>query len=226
MNKKFKNDLKQSFYAGKPARKEKFLMELDFPKMRYTEVFLNQIHYISKIFWLVSLAVLGLSIYISTISEPQVIKIMSSFVPLSALVLVIELHKSSSYNMEELELTFKHNLAQTTIIKLIIVGGVSFFTMCFAMIFIQIEVFSILLPYLAVSSISLLITNFIKGIAGVYACIGATSFILVINYLIVLNEVVIRSGINLLTAMVLVMFIISQVAILIKRNGGKVWSFV
>ncbi|MFI3325199.1 MAG: hypothetical protein R3Y35_03390 [Clostridia bacterium] len=226
MDKKLKNAIKQNFDAGTPQRKEEFLSKLNFPKLSFGEVFLNQIHYISKSFWLCSIVVLAFVCYISAIADPKEIELLSSFVPLIALVSVIELHKSSSYNMEELEQTFKHNLAQTTVMKLAIVGVVSLFVLSIAMIFTQINVLSILVPYLAVSFISLFITNIVKGVAGVYACIGGTSLIIAANYYVVFNELVIANQIYLIIALVLGLLVFSQIFTLLRKNGGKAWNFV
>ncbi|MFI3326321.1 MAG: hypothetical protein R3Y35_09130 [Clostridia bacterium] len=223
MDKKLKNALKQNFDAGTPQRKEEFLSKLNFPKLSFAEVFLNQIHYISKIFWICSVAVLAFVCYISTIADPKEIELLSSFIPLIAVISIIELHKSSSYNMEELEQTFKHNLAQTTVMKLAIVGVVSLFVLSVAMIFTQINVLSILVPYLAVSFISLFITNIVKGVAGVYACIGGTSLIITANYYVVFNEFVIAKSVYLIIALVLGLLVFSQIFVLIytsKINVG------
>lgn len=189
MNKKLKKQLEAAFRAPAPTRKTEFLRSVNFPKSNRFDFIVGQIGYIRKRVWLTSCllaaaALTGLRFWTGGDSS-DLIWIISSVLPYVSLVTVAELSRSTSYSMDELEISCRFNLADIVLARL---GILSFFnTAVFSLIVLafiskfSIDVFRLglylFLPFLLTCSLSFFTLNRLRSREATYICGGISCFV-------------------------------------------------
>ncbi len=168
MDKKLKLALKQSFTPPASQNREKFANSISYPQATFNEVFLSQIRFIRKRVWVMfALCVCSAFFYINTVPiKSDIISVVSAILPLFVLCTTSEFFKSCSYNMEEMELACKYNLAKITLMRLGILGAASFVMLVLFICFANNNNFGVFrnamyltVPYLFSSYVSLLIVS-------------------------------------------------------------------
>ncbi len=184
MDKKLKSALKQNFAPPPSQQKEAFISSISYPKAKPSELLICQIGFIRKRVWLLfALSVCCAFFYTELAVMPENIVVgVSAFLPLFSLVTISEIYKSSAYNMAETELACKHNLPKITLMRLGILGTVSFVML---LLFVAIaykndfgalrNTIYITVPYLLSSYISLLLIAKLRTKETIYVC-AAVSF--------------------------------------------------
>lgn len=204
MSRKFKEQLKIAFEAPSPTRKSEFLTNLSYPKASIFETLRNQMGYIRKRFWCLSLLImiglLGALIFMDYGHEK--IALLSSVMPLFTIIGVSEISKSTLYNMDELEMSCKYNLQKVTLLRLSVIGSfyfVIFLVLAFA--FIGKSQFGILrsalygmTPFLLSSYLSIWVINHLKTKEMLYVCGGVTAFVSMLVFTITTNWPVIYAS--------------------------------
>jgi hypothetical protein len=194
MRNKLEKQLKSAFEAPVPAGKHQFLAKLDYPKARRIDFFKSQLGYIRKRVWVLSallfiITFLGLYFYhVST----SFIWIISSALPFISLVSISEIVRSTSYNMEELEMSCKHNYLEVSLARMGILGAADFIVLISILLlfmektdlgFFRLGLY-LITPFLLNCYGSLYIVNRLKNKETMYICGCITAFVSVLNALL------------------------------------------
>jgi hypothetical protein len=189
MNKKLKKELATAFEPPKVMNKEGFLHTLNYPKITKTEFLHIQIGYIRKRVWCIFFLLLVVVIACTNFIDKHnniisVIGIISAIVPFIALVMIIEMARSSAFSMAELEMTTRFQLSDIVIARMGILG-----TGTIIMFLLILPIISgsiglgivktgiyILVPYLLTCIFSLGIVSHMKGKDAAYYC-GVSSVV-------------------------------------------------
>lgn len=186
MNKNMKNALKLGFEPPSPKREREFLSQLKSPKAKYSDFFLSQIGFIRKRVWFFSgIVTIAIAIFMPLLQRSiqlnnsnSLLWLIAGIIPFLALITVTELARSTSYKLDELELSCKYSLSHIIMTRATILGVVNFLLMlvliCVVGIRTEYTILSVSLyvitPYLLTCFASLLALNLIKGSESVYCC--------------------------------------------------------
>ncbi|GKX28727.1 hypothetical protein SH1V18_12070 [Vallitalea longa] len=240
MNSKLKKDIKSAFDPPKARRKERFLNDFDYPKATQYDFISSQIGYIRKRVWIVSgilvLSVLYYTFFVFNCRELNILWTVSSLLPFVALVSITEIARSTSYRMQELEMSCKHRFSEVVLARLGILG--SFNIIVFAIIIlalvgktdyslIQFSLY-ILTPYLFTCILSLFTlqhfsireTNYVCG--GISCFVSILNNILIYSYHIVYTDAYLHFWIILFS--ILLITVIIQVNEFVKKTEELSWS--
>lgn len=197
MNRKLKDVLQSAFQTPNPINKEKFLRELNYPKITYREFFISQIGYIRKRVWCFCiLLVVGVFVIngcthneILFFNSTKLIWFISAILPFLALISVTELLRSLFYNIEELEMSCRFRLLDVVIAKATILGIGNF--VIFSMILWVINGNSgygllrtsqyLILPYLMTCVGSMFVLKHVRGRESQYYCGVVACFVSVVD---------------------------------------------
>lgn len=194
MKNNLKNQLKSAFEAPMPIGKNSFLSTFDYPKASKFEFIKSQLSYIRKRVWFLSLFLFAATLtgmYFYKVSY-SFIWIISSALPFISLVSILEIVRSSTYNMEELEISCKHNLLELSLIRLGVLGASNFIVLISILLlfnkntdfgFFRLGLY-LTTPFLLNCCLSLLIINCLKSREIIYICSGITAFISILNTLV------------------------------------------
>ncbi len=202
MNKKLKLALKQGFPSPPTQYKEEFVNSISYPKAKFSEVLISQIGFIRKRVWILfvlSVCFAFLYAEVSNVSE-NIVAVVSAILPLFSLCTITEIHKSKAYNMVETELACKYNLPEIVLMRLSILGGVSFALLILLVAIVGKSDFGTLrntiylaVPYLISSYISLLVILKVHSKETIYICATTSGMISIfiaiasINYKFIYN---------------------------------------
>ncbi len=191
-----KSALKQNFAPPPAQRREQFLNSISYPKAQPGEVLMSQIGFIRKRVWLLFFICVCFAFFYTELSNvpKNIISIISAILPIISLGTITEIYKSTAHNMCEMELACKHNLSKITLMRLGILGTVSFVML---LLFVAIAYKSdfgtlrntvyIAVPYLLTSYLSLLIICNLRTKETIYVC-GAVSFAVSVFIMIANNN--------------------------------------
>lgn len=239
MNKNFKKALKSTFDAPKPTRKLEFLNSLSYPKATNLEFCLSQIIYIRKRFWCLSILLL-IGMVVVSLGQKQgkeIVGILSAILPFLTLISIIEISKSMSFNMAELEMSCKYNLSKIILIKLSTIG-----TFHLIILFLSLLIFKdksqygmfryslyAVTPFLLSSYLSFWVTNHIKSKDIPYICSGVTIFISIAMLAMGSNSIAIYAeNCTLFWSMAFIaitVLLIKEIYFLLTERKEQ-WSFV
>lgn len=189
MNRILKKELATAFEPPKAMNKEVFLQSLDYPKITKTEFLHIHFGYIRKRVWFIFISLLLVVIACTNFigkdnNVVNVIGMISAIVPFIALVMIIEIARSSTFSMAEIEMTTRFQLSDIVLARLGILG-----TGTIIMFLLILPIISrtiglgivktgiyILVPYLLTCIISLGIVSYTKGKDVTYYC-GVSSVV-------------------------------------------------
>jgi len=240
LNRKLKLQIKEAFDIPSPARKNEFLQKIDYPKAKYSDFIFSQIGYIRKRVWFTSIALLiGVLLSLRFVPVENVfglLWIISSVLPFIALVSVVEIYRSTSYHMAELEMSCKHSLADIVLARLGILGSLNvvvFITLLFLLngrtnySFWRLGIY-ILVPFMLTCTLSLFVLNHVKTRETTYICGGISCFVSALNSVLMhskqdafTNRYFFLWGMVFLTLLVLMIF---QVVKFIKKAEELQWN--
>jgi len=192
-----KKELKSAFDAPPPTRKAQFLSQLDYPKASRTQFIISQLGYIRKRVWILSILLFIctlLGIYFYNVPTSLVWGV-SSVLPFISLVSISEIVRSTTYNMEELEMSCKFSFLEVSLVRLGILG-VTNFTVLIGITLILMGKTDLGLirlgiylttPYLLSCYGSLFAINRLKSRETLYICGGVTAFVSLLNTLLTMQ---------------------------------------
>ena len=238
MNNNLKKKLKSAFEAPIPARKKIFLNEFDYPKASYIDFIISQAGYIRKHIW-----VLSILLFISTIMGIYYYRIsihavwaVSSVLPFILLISINEILRSTTYNMDELEMSCKHNFSEISLIRMGILGMADFIVIIGILIllmgktdfgFFRLGLY-LLTPYLLNCYSSLFAINRLKSREIIYICGVITASVSILNALLIIrvNDIYTDRYRSLWIAafIILAVLICKEIVKLIKKMEELQWN--
>lgn len=192
MDKKLKSVLKQSFTPPPTQHREQFINSIAYPKACVREVFFAQIMYIRTRVWIFFMLIIGIAFFYTQFAKvsEHIVAGVSALLPFFSLCAVTEIYKSTAYNMEEMELACKNNLSKITLMRIGILGTVSFILLVLLGVIVGNNDYGVFrnsiylgVPYLLSAYISLLIIAKFRAKETVYVCAvisGAVSICMMI----------------------------------------------
>ena len=196
MNRKLKQALKQNFNPPPSKNSDSFIKSISYNQASFTEVLFFQIKFIRKRVWLgfAFLVLLAFILTNYTDLSTDLVLILSALLPIFSLLTVTELHKSSSYNMAEMELACKYNLSKITLMRFSILGLTGFIILCFYAVLANSNNFGIFrnliylsVPYLISVNLSLFILLNTKTSNSNYICSAVSIAVSVLIFITKLN---------------------------------------
>jgi len=193
MSNNLKGKLKSVFEAPAPAKKNIFLSQIDYPKASRLDFIKSQAGYIRKHVWVLSLLLfIGtlIGIYYYEVSA-SVVWVVSSVFPFISLVSMSEILRSTTYNMDELEMSCKHNFLEISLIRLGILGIANFAVLISILIlligktdfgFFRLGIY-LITPYLLNCYCSIFVINRLKSREIIYVCGVVTASVSILNAL-------------------------------------------
>ncbi|WP_313346974.1 hypothetical protein [Sedimentibacter sp.] len=238
MRNNLKKELKAAFDAPTPTRKNLFLNQLDYPTASRIDFIKSQLGYIRKRIWFLSVllftgTLLGLYFYkVST----SFVWVVSSVLPFVSLASISEIVRGTTYNMEELEMSCKHNFLEVSFVRLGILGVANFIVLISILLlfmsktdfgFFRLGLY-LITPFLLNCYGSLFAINRFKNKETTYICGCVTAFVSILNTLlsIQINEIYTERYwlFWVMSFIVLVVLSVREVAKLIKKMEELQWS--
>jgi len=233
-----KRELKSAFEAPIPTRKSVFISQFNYPKASRFDFLKTQAGYIRKRVWILSgLLFIGtfLGLYFYKVST-SFVWVVSSDLPFISLISMSEIVRSTTYNMEELEMSCKHNLLEVSLIRLGILGaanllvliGISFLLMGKTDFgFFRLGLY-LTTPYLLNCYGSLFAINRLKSREITYVCGSVTAFVSTLNALFTMQINIIYTErywvFWIATFIALAVLSTIEAVKLIKKTGELQWS--
>ena len=238
MSNNLKRELKSAFEAPIPTRKSVFISQFNYPKASRFDFLKTQAGYIRKRVWILSgLLFIGtfLGLYFYKVST-SFVWVVSSDLPFISLISMSEIVRSTTYNMEELEMSCKHNLLEVSLIRLGILGaanllvliGISFLLMGKTDFgFFRLGLY-LTTPYLLNCYGSLFAINRLKSREITYVCGSVTAFVSTLNTLFTMQINIIYTErywvFWIATFAALAVLSTIEAVKLIKKTGELQWS--
>lgn len=188
MNKRLRRELKESFRAPEPERREAFLSGLRNPREPLYRFVLTQLGYIRKRGWvaalLILLVILGIGEYWEDFSDAALFWNISTFLPFFALAAVVETGRSERYGMLELESCTRYHLPEILLVRLGSMGALNLIVLLGVYFFLQSRisygamrtVVYLFLPYVLTCALTLLLQN-TRRKYDVTVCCGAVGIL-------------------------------------------------
>lgn len=180
MDRKMKDALKEAFEAPAPTRKREFLRSVPSQRVSIFSFMLAQAGYIRKRALGLSMFLLALSLTGACFLELDMLWVISAFMPFIALSAVTENSRSTTYGMDELEMSSRFSLRNVVLARMGIMGLLHLILLCLLMplayahsMFTDLQVgVYMLIPYLLTDVVSLWTIRNIRGKEGLYSCVG------------------------------------------------------
>lgn len=240
MNRKLKKNIKTAFNPPAPTNKNDFLRTLNFPKASYKDFICCQIGYIRKRVWLSSFLllffVLSSLYFLKANNIYQTVWFISSILPFIALIGITEIARSSSYNMQELEMSCKHSFQDIILARLGILGVYNFILFILLLLlmldktdynFIRLGIY-MLVPFLLTCTLAIFILNHIRCRETTYICGAVSCFISILNGMISSTcQIIFAEKFLYLWAIILcilIFSIITQTNKLLKISEELIWN--
>ncbi len=186
MNKKLKQAIKQSFTPPPTQKMDEFINSIRYPRAKLSQVIISQIGFIRKRVWIFSILSIFLAFFYTYLANTpeNIISGVSAILPLFSLCLITEFYKSRAYNMEETELACKYNLTKITLMRILILGVISFIILLFFIIIANKNDYGairntvyISVPFLFSSFISLVVITKFHSKDAIYVCSAVSGVI-------------------------------------------------
>lgn len=241
MNKKLKSQLQAAFDAPAPVKKYEFIQSINFPKASRLDFVGGQLGYIRKRVWIVSSILVtsvlfGLRIFNN--DNLDFVWMMSSMLPFVSLITITEIARSTSYNMEELEMSCKYNFADIVLTRLSILSCYNITVFALIIFLLRQEVnfgilrlgIYLLVPFMLTCALSLFVLNHLHSRETVYICCAISCFVCLLNalfsnqYKLYLSEQFLWIWGALFVF--LGIWLIREVMNLIKKTGELKWNLL
>ena len=174
MKQKLINELKMVFEAPEPERKRAFLRQMNLRQVNMGYMIYTQISYISKMEWILSLLVCGVTVCMSWYLKTVVFSTVLALMPFLAVAGVSESVRPVIYGMDELEMAARFSLKSIILARMAIIGtenlALAFLSAWFMEGRLLWTTLYLLVPYLITAYGSLFIVKSIPGRDGIYIC--------------------------------------------------------
>lgn len=187
MNRQMKRSIQKAFEAPQPNQQEKarFLKTLPQPGISMWKFILTQATYLRKWTLLFSISLLLPALIGAYHIEKNTLWIVSAFVPFLGLLAVTENARSTTYGMNEFEMSTRFSLRSVILSRMGILGVLDLFILCcliplccigndFSLF--QTEIY-LLVPYLLTVTICLWITRLFHSREAIYGCMSVAVLI-------------------------------------------------
>lgn len=187
-----KRFLTEAFEAPAPKQKNEFLKRMERPHISIFSFMLQQVLYIRKRVWLISLLASVFAFLSIGYIGADSLWIISALLPFVALCAVTENTRSAVYGMAELEMTSRFSLKSITLARLSVIGVLHFLIFCMLVLLTgkstALPIFRasiyLLVPYLLTSVLSLTAARKIHGKEVLYACTGISILVSSLNFVV------------------------------------------
>lgn len=191
---KLEKEIKAAFEAPAPQKKEEFLSRFEEKQLSLAKFIFSQAGYIGKLTWLGFSAILICAALSSVTVSDSALWLVSSLMPILALLLVSESARSERYKMAELEAVTRFSLRSVLLSRMVILGGMGLIMLAVCaptvMFFCDYPaIFSglfVVTPFFLTSAVGLITVRKIKGQAAIYS-VTAEAFFVSILVLIARN---------------------------------------
>lgn len=179
MNKTIRRQLKTAFAAPEPQRKNAFLRACRRREIGMGTLYLIQARYISPAAWALSAAALFLGALLPAGTKESHIWTASAVMPVLALAVLTEGHKSRACRMTELEAAARFSLSTVMMARMAILG------VCHLVIIVLLALTAgvgftrnlvyLLVPYLLTANLGSVICRRTRGREAVYGCAAVSA---------------------------------------------------
>lgn len=189
MKPELKKALQEAYEAPEAKHKKEFLRKIEKPQMNTYSFMLQQVSYIRKRVWLLSIAVCVIALAgIGYVGE-NAIWMSASMMPFIALCAVTENARSVTFGMAELEMASRFSLKSIVLARAGIIGALHFVVFAILVPFIGKSSFIpftrtgfyLLVPYLLSSVLGLFAVRKFKEIDATYLCMVTSAIVCVLN---------------------------------------------
>lgn len=192
MKREMINALKNVYEAPSPLHKKEFIRKLEKPQLSTYSFMLQQISYIRKSVWFVSVIVLVFAIFGTRYAKQESVWMLSSMMPFVALCAVTENARSRTYGMAELEMASKFSLKSIVQARIEIIGLVHFVVFGIVIPFVgrsSLVSFArtglyLLVPYLLSSTLGLWAVRKFQDVEVTYVCMGTSAIVCLFNIIL------------------------------------------
>lgn len=171
-----KEQIKEIFAAPEPEGKRKFFRERELEPLHTGHFILQQLQYLSKESWIVSIGVLCLAMYLKTQYPDELLEMILAMMPFLAMTSVLEMVRSRYYGMEELEMASRFSLKSIILVRMEIIGLENLFVGVLLVLILQNNFFQsvpyLFVPYLLTTYGCLLMTRKCVDKERIYFCLG------------------------------------------------------
>ena len=184
----FKKELKKAFIAPEPRERESFLVRLR-PRTSRRQFYLTQLGYIRKRTWIISfLLMVGALVCGYRLEQaggnmgrnPTLLGCVSAVMPLLALIMSMEVSRSYTYGMDELEISTKYNLNEVLLARMTFLGIEDLALIIISLPFVShtsrhtlvLTAIYLLVPYLMTSIATLEISYYLKNRNTLFYCMA------------------------------------------------------
>lgn len=184
ISKRERKVLEQAFSVPEPKKKRAFLRTLPKQEVGIGTLILSQAAYIRAWVWAVSFLLFVLVVLAAQMVELDVIWILSAVMPFAALLIIMELARSSAYGMTELEMTSRFSLRTILLARMVMLGAVQLMGLLLAVPMAGMTLVSngvyLLVPYLLTALLGLAAVRRMRGKEGLFVCGSISAFVCVL----------------------------------------------
>lgn len=181
IKKQEKELLKQMLTAPEPKRKRAFLRSLPRQEVGLWNLVLSQAAYIRTWVWAASILLFGSVVWLAQYTELESIWLLSAVMPFGALLLILELARSTAYGMTELEMTSRFSLRTVLLARMSMLGAAQFLGLIPVAIVLGMQLLKsgvyILVPYLLTAVLGLVAVRRLPGRENMFVCGSISVFV-------------------------------------------------
>ncbi len=189
MKPEIRKALQEAYEAPKPQHKKEFIRMLEKPQLSTYSFMLQQISYIRKRVWILSILISALAVVSISYVGKEAIWMIASMMPFIALCAITESARSVTYGMAELEMSSRFSLKSIVLARLVIIGVSHLMVFCIlvaligknAVIPLTRTGLYLLVPYLLSSVLGLWAVRRFQDIDATYLCMVTSSIVCVLN---------------------------------------------
>lgn len=179
-----KEMLQQAFAVSEPKNKRAFLRMLPRQEAGFWTMLLSQAAYIRKWVWAVSFLLFGSVVWLAQYMKLESIWVLSAVMPFGALLLILELGRSITYGMTELEMTSRFSLRTVLLARMSMLGIVQLLGLIPVATVLGVQLLKsgvyILVPYLLTAVLGFMAVRRLPGRESMYVCGGISAFVCVL----------------------------------------------
>jgi len=178
--------LKEVYEAPEPENRKAFFRNVRISRAGSTRFMLSQqILYMRKFVWILSVALIGVLVWLSRYVSVEIMWPITACMPFVAMIAVTENMRSNAYKMAELEMAARFSLKTVVFARMTILGGfhlllllvLVFFTgRNTELSFLKAGVY-LLVPYLMTTVVSMHAARRLRGNEVNYVCMGIATIV-------------------------------------------------
>lgn len=204
MERKMKQELHRYFDAPEPTGKKEFMRQVKrrrhIQKISIFNMVKMQLHYVSKIVWMMDCLFLGMAVICSNFARTEYIGCIYAMIPFFVMMSITESMRSYRYGMDELELSARFSLKSIILTRMLVLG-VGNFIMLILVTFVLhtgialenyngiimrtaswTNIIYMLVPYMLTAAGGLMIVRRFPNREGNYICFAYSAMIAVLEF--------------------------------------------